>query len=316
MKAHKSPFAAPLVDTDQDTFHRFCHLCRQRQDNLLLMKQLVQMIRDVQRHRGMSMALLGGNNAFRDPFDVLQRQLERRLSFLQSFANQTDALNDRDRSNLQNAWVSISRDWQQDAVIDNYELHCHLIEQLLGMLAALGRQLEHPLNNLLDNHSERVLSNVDGAGYPKRFRQLEVIHFSSRQMPAVVEQLGRIRALSTYAAAVGACDHPHDSKLRYVIQCTRINNEKLHYQGKRLESLLEQDSRLLAPLKSYELKLVFLLNLVEQDILGGGAITADSSRLFNLASDIIEVYFRVIDDGLQLLDAWHLEDIDYWLAGA
>jgi len=310
MNAHNTPFTAPFSTTDSATLAQFCTLCRQRQDSLLLMKQLVQMIREVQRHRGMSMALLGGNTQFREDFERLQAQVERRLLFLQAFAGQTrDLLSQRDQENLHSAWITIRHDWQEDSVIDNYELHCHLIEQLLGMLAALGKQLEESLGGLMENTS-------DSPGYPKRFRHLEVLHFTTRQMPAVVEQLGRIRALATYAAAVGHCDTHHSGKLRYVIQCTRVNNEKLRHQTKRLEALLERDTLLLNPLKSYEIKLVFLLNMVEQDVLDSRKITADSSRLFSVATDIIEVYFKVIDDGIQLLDAWHQQDVEHWLADA
>jgi hypothetical protein len=309
MNAHNSPFSAPLSTTDSATLALFCTLCRQRQDSLLLMKQLVQMIREVQKHRGMSMALLGGNTQFRDDFERLQAQLERRLLFLEAFSNQTkDLLSQRDQENLHSAWITIRHDWQEDSVIDNYELHCHLIEQLLGMLAALGKQLEESLGGLMENSN-----TPDSPGYPRRFRHLEVLHFTTRQMPAVVEQLGRIRALSTYAAAVGHCDPHHSGKLRYVIQCTRVNNEKLRHQTKRLESLLEKNTLLLNPLKSYEIKLVFLLNMVEQDVLDSRKITADSSRLFNVATDIIEVYFKVIDDGIHLLDSWHQQDVENWL---
>src|SRR5690606_37684116 len=120
------------------------------------------------------------------------------------------------------------RDWQQDAVVDNYELHCHLIEQLLSMVAALGKQLELPTSHALYNVSPNVRVNytepgssdtsyarAESGAYPNRFKYLEVLHFSTRLMPAVAEQIGRIRALSTYASALGYCDKDVTSKLRY-----------------------------------------------------------------------------------------------------
>jgi hypothetical protein len=314
MIAHKNLFPAPSASTDTEVFVHFCELYRQRQDALNLIKQLVQMIKAVQRHRGMSMALLGGNTLFRDEFERLQHQLERRLMSLQTFAAHTDnLLSEREQENLHSAWVTISRDWQHDSVIDNYELHCHLIEQLLGMLASLAKQLEQPVSNLVNNHSDVAVVNVDGGAYPNRFRHLEILHFSMRLMPSVVEQIGRIRALSTYAAAMGHCDSHHDGKLRYVIQCTRVNNEKLRHQAKRLEGILESDIGLLSQLKSYEIKLMFLLNMVESDVLNNGKITTDSNRLFSVATDIIDVYLKVIEDGIQLVIRWNEEDIETWL---
>ncbi len=315
MTAHTAISAAPSAGTDDTEFREFSRLHRQRQDILQLARQLLQMIKAAQRHRGMSMALLGGNTQFREEFERLQQELERRLLTLQSLVSLTgQLLSKRDQENLHNAWVTIRHDWQQDPVIDNYELHCHLIEQLLNMLVSLSRQLEQPVSSLVSATAGNQ-RDAGGKGYPNRFKYLEVLHFSTRQMPAVVEQIGRIRALASYAAALGHCDNHHDTKLRYVIQCTRVNNEKLHHQTRRLETILEGDVGLLRQLKSYELKLMFLLNMVEMDILGEGEVTADSNRIFGVATDIIDTYLKVVEDGIALVSDWHQLDLELWLRG-
>src|SRR5690606_35238170 len=241
----------------------------------------------VQRHRGISMALLGGNKLFYERFIQLQQQIERRLTMLQVFvANTGELLSAREQQNLHSAWVSISRNWQKDSVIDNYALHCHLIEQLLSLLATLSKQLEISLPALVsapafgsDGEGEPLTPDrkLTRATFPNRSRYLEVLHFSTRLMPEVVEQVGRIRALSTYAAAIGHCDNHHDGKLRYVIQCAKINNEKLRHQTQRLQALLNGEIAGLGQLKSYEIKLMFLLDMIEQDVLGKNRITADSN---------------------------------------
>lgn len=314
MIAHTGHSPAPSVSTKTETSVQFCLLYRQRQDALNLIKQLIQMIKTVQRHRGMSMALLGGNTLFRAEFGHLQQQLERRLMSLQTFAAHTDKLlSARDQQNLRSAWVTISHDWQQDSVIDNYELHCHLLAQLLGMLATLAKQLEQPVSKLIDAHFQSNSVGGDNAAYPNRFQYLEVLHFSTRLMPDVVEQIGRIRALSTYAAAIGHCDSHHDNKLRYVIQCTRVNNEKLRHQAKRMETLGDGKIGLPGQLKSYEIKLLFLLDMVEQDVLNHTTITTDSNRLFHLATDIIDFYLTLTEDGIVLINRWHEQDLENWL---
>ena len=295
---------------NSDIFERYYGLYRRRQDALNLIRQLNRTIKTAQRHRGMSMGTLGGNDMFRDDLNQLQTELGRRVLLLQAMTRANNGLlSERDRENLQNAWITISRDWQEDSVIDNYELHCHLIEQSLAMLASLSRELEQPIHEALGEASADSDINV----YPSRFKHLEVLHFTTRLLPAVVEQIGRIRALGTYAAAAGFLDDHHDSKLRYVIQCTRVNNEKLRHQIKRLESILEQDIGLLSQLKSYELKLMFLLNMVETDILHEGAMNSDSTRIYNLATDIIDVYLSIVDNGIDLINQWHDADMDQWL---
>ncbi len=313
MNGHQSSQHAPSASNPKSgVFAHFYALYRERQDALSLIRQINRTIRAAQRHRGISMGLLGGNTLFREEFERLQQELERRILALKVQAATSGLLSERDQENLDSAWLTVSRDWQEDPVIDNYELHCHLIEQLLAMLASLSRQLEQPITELL---GETDSISEQSSAYPSRFKHLEVLHFTTRLLPAVVEQIGRIRALGTYAAAAGYVDAHHDGKLRYVIQCTRVNNEKLRHQIKRLEGILDQDIGLLSQLKSYELKLMFLLNMVETDILHEGAIHADSNRIYNLATDIIDVYLSIVDNGMALIDQWHDADMEHWLAG-
>ncbi|WP_339897537.1 hypothetical protein [uncultured Gilvimarinus sp.] len=312
MNGQTSAHTAPQTSTEPAAFAAFYDFYRRRQDALNLIRQLNRTIKAAQRHRGMSMGMLGGNELFQEEFYQLEHQLERRILALLALAQASEGLlTERDQQNLNSAWVTISRDWQEDSVIDNYELHCHLIEQSLAMLAGLSRQMEQPCAEALGEPQ----SNNESASYPSRFKHLEVLHFTTRLLPAVVEQIGRIRALGTYSAAAGFVDAHHDSKLRYVIQCTRVNNEKLRHQIKRLEGILEQDIGLLSQLKSYELKLMFLLNMVETDILHEGAQNADSNRIYNLATDIIDVYLSIVDNGVDLISQWHDADMDQWLVG-
>ncbi len=310
---HPTSATAPVA-TSLSTIQRFTELFHQRLDALNLIKQLNHMVKAVQRHRGMSMGLLGGNAIFREELTRLQHQIAERLQLFSAFAGRAHhSLPQRDQEKLHSAWLTISHDWQEDSVIDNYELHCHLIEQLLALLASLAKQLEQPIAALLAANNEPTQIYATGAVYPNRFKQLEVLHFSTRLMPAVAEQIGRIRALATYTSALGYCDADYGSKLRYVIQCTRVNNEKLRNQSKRMESILEKDSPLLSQLKSYEIKLTFLLNMVEQDVLKEGNITADSNRLFELATDIIDMYLNSVDEGTALIERWHNDEIENWL---
>lgn len=275
-----------------------CELYFQRLDALSLVQQLVQILKAVQKHRGMSMGSLGGSPAFQADIQKLQQQLERHFQMLGVFSLRSGKLiSPQQQENLSSAWVTISQDWHEDSVILNYELHCHLIEQLLTMIAGLGKQLETPLTPPPSASDE----------FPsQRFNYLEMLHFSTRLMPEVAEQIGRIRALATYVSASHLCDQDFRTKLGYLIQCTRVNNEKLRHHIKRAENKPDTELVLLGQLKSYEVKLAFLLSMVEDDILGD-KVQADSRRLFDLATDIIDLYLRAVIEGTQILQKW-LED--------
>src|SRR5690606_36613154 len=142
----------------------------------------------------------------------------------------------------------------------------------------------------------------------QRFNYLEMLHFSTRLMPEVAEQIGRIRALATYVSASHVCDQDFRTKLSYLIQCTRVNNEKLRHHIKRVENKPDSELLLLGQLKSYEVKLAFLLSMVENDVLGD-KIQADSRRIFDLATDIIDLYLRAVIEGTQILQKWLEADI-------
>lgn len=304
---------APNPGVSFAEFESFCAAYRQRQDALSLIKQLNQMTKAVQRHRGMSMALLAGSNLFRGDFDVLQRQVERRLASLEVFAAQTGLLSPRDKENLHNAWHTIRADWQGDDVIDNFELHSHFIEQLQAMIAGLAKMLERPVSAEVAAANGLELPGEDAAAYPKMFKQIELLNFAARQMTAMVEHVARIRGLSTYAAAKGLCDYHHDRKLRYAISCARTSNEKLRHQAERLESHLGGALTSLSMIKTYELKLMFLLNTVETDVLSGMTISSNSHNLFKLATEIIDVYLKVVDEAMDLIARWSEEDLEGWL---
>lgn len=306
--------SAPSLGVNFKEFESFCTAFRQRQDALSLIKQLNQMAKAVQRHRGMSMALLAGSDLFAGDFAVLQKQVERRLASLEVFAAQTGGLlGDREKENLHSAWQTISADWQDDDVIDNFELHSHFIEQLQAMIMSLAKRLERPVSVAIAEANNLDLPQEESTSYPKMFKQIELLHFATRQAPEMVEQVARIRGLATYAAAKGECDYHHDRKLRYVISCARASNEKLRHQAERLESILEGKLPSLSLIKTYELKLMFLLNTVEMDILSGTTISTNSHQLFKLATEIIDIYLKVVDEAMDLITRWHEQDMETWL---
>ena len=302
---------APKSNTSElDGSRQLSQNYRASQDALTLSKQLVQMIRAIQRHRGMSMAILGGNHDFQEPVAHLQRQLKNRLLGLRAFSEGTGLLTKETLDELNRAWVTISHNWQEDSVLDNYELHCHLLEQLLALLGSLSRRLEAPLQPGGPVDSSPMASSPDNNVRPTRLQVLELLHFSTRLLPSVVEQIGRIRALSSYAAARGRCGSQEEAKLRYVIHNTRVNNEKLRHQLIRLDSILPNDLCETGSLKRYELKVAFLLSMVEQDLLEARPMSADSNRLFAIATDIIDVYLQVAQNGLTRLAQWLEKDLE------
>ncbi|SMF54793.1 hypothetical protein SAMN02745866_03494 [Alteromonadaceae bacterium Bs31] len=304
------------VSCDMDTlqivesggqFEDICSVFRAREDVLSLVNQINQLIKAVQKHRGVSMGLLGGDNSFVHGFQSLQVQLERRLATLEVFARRTGGLlSEREKENLHLAWHTIRQNWQDDELSDNFELHSHFIEQLKSMLVSLAKQLEKPFVQELAERAEGSVS------YPKLFKQIELLQFVAKQLPDMIEHIAKVRGLAVYAASAGSVDFYNDRKLRFLLQTAREQSDKLRHQAERINELLDDEIPSFLELKNLELKLLFLLNTVEQDVLSGVTITTSSQQFFSLATEIIDVYWKVVNDGLSVLRRWHEEDLEDW----
>jgi len=197
---------------------------------------------------------------------------------------------------------------------DNFELHSHFIDQLRHMLASLARQLEQPLApELVDISSQQ---SDAGIAHPKMFKQMELLNFVARQLPDMIEQIAKVRGLSVYAASIGSVDFYNDRKLRYLLTYAREQSYKLRHQAERISGFLGGDLVSFSELKNLELKLLYLLNTVDQDVLSGTEISTSSQQFFKLATEIVDVYWAVVNDGLTLLRRWHEDDMELWLKTA
>ena len=296
----------------------YLNLCddfTRRDQTLNLISQLNQLIKGVQKHRGITMAVLGGSGGFRTEFQQLQHQVDRRVATLQAFiAHSGNLISPREEEALQMDWQTIRQDWQDDKLSDNFELHSHFIEQLRNIVFRLARELGRPLAGTLPAEQEHQPSLDDPlAAYPQLFKQIELLNFAAKEVPEMIEYLAKVRGLSTFIAASGNVDYHNDRKLRFVLQCVKQQHEKLRHQAERLQDILGGSIVSLPDIKTAELKLIYLLEVVEKDVLGGGTIKTNSHQLFKIATTLIDVYWAVTNEGLSLLRQWHQDMLEDWL---
>ncbi len=293
----------PFEDTRP--FDKACEEYRVRNDVLSLIFQINQLIKAVQKHRGITMGLIGGSAGFREEFTRLQLQIDRRISTFQAFIKRTEGLiSGQQELSVVFSWQTIRQDWQDDKLSDNFELHSHLIEQLQNLVYGLAKLLEQPFEGV---------GTADSIAYPQVFKQIELLNFVARELPEMVEHLAKVRGLSTFIAASGELEYHHDRKLRYVLQCAKQQNERLRHQSDRLRELLEGAIVSLPEIKAVELKLIYLLEIVENDVLGGGTIKTNSHQLFKLATELIDVYWAIVNEGLAVIRSWNEELLEAWL---
>ncbi len=295
-----------------DRSYEVCALYQVRELAINLVHQINHLVKDVQSHRGISMGLLAGNRALEGDLNGLQGQIARRLATIDAFASMTDGLfNRRDRESIQFAWDTIRDNWEDDKLSENFELHSYFIEQLFHTSSVVAKSIEVPMLESLD---ERVGGDAFSVGeYSRHTKQVELLHFSCSVLPAMIESIAKIRGLASFSAAVGGAEYEHDRKLRFLLQCAREQNETIHQRAQRLHEVLKGEFNAKYVIGELETKFVHLIELVDKDILSGKTIHSSSSQLFDLATNIIDRYWGIVDDGLGMLRKWHKDDLEVWI---
>ncbi len=289
--------------------------CR-RELTLSLISQLNHIIKAVARHRGISMGLLAGNKVFERDFQQLQLQLQKRIHVFESFSHKSGGLiGEKDLANLQMSWQTIRDGWQDDRVIDNFELHSHFVEQLISLVLALAKTLESPLASSLPSFASATDGDAenDDCEYPKSAKKIEVLNFACSQLPVMIEFMAKIRGLSTYCAAMGEADESLARKLRFFIDCARERNGKIRHCSERLNDISGDWFHSLRLINELETKFVYLFSLIENAILSESRAKASASQLFDLATAIIDAYWKIVEEGLYVVRMTHSEELDDWI---
>ena len=294
------------ADRSADEFRDVAESFSAREDAILLIRQLNRLIKAVQRHRGISIGLLAGNKGYQKEFQRLQTQLERRLATLEVFASANDLLSVQEKQNLANAWVTIRSDWEGDRVNDNFELHSHLIQQLLSMIDTLALNLKRPFLRTLERGSGE-------ADLIEERNKSEVLDFTCSALPRLIEDVARIRGATSYMVAVGDAHELDEAKIRFWIGSVRGYCQAVSEQAAQLDIFGDSSPFKRISMKQTELMLTKVLDVVDSVAFLGHASLAGSTNIFDLATDVIERYWAAVNRGLDILQHGHIESLDAWL---
>lgn len=312
------PVLTDREDTDEqkEVQSHLCAIFSRRELTLSLISQLHHIVKAVQRHRGISMGLLAGNKVFEKEFQQLQKQLHKRIDVFEAFAAQSqNVIPTRDLENIKFAWQTICHGWQDDRLNDNFELHSHCIEQILVLTQALASTIESPLASGLPKAvaEGELQAGNDDADYPKNMKKIEILDFVCTQLPQMIEFMAKIRGVSTYCAALGDTDANLGRKLAYFIDCARSRNEKIRHCSSRLDTLSQGRFHSLGAINELETKFVYLLSLVQSSVLSEPRERASASQLFELATSIIDAYWRIVEEGLYVVRLIHTDELEDWM---
>lgn len=260
-----------------------------------LVKSLFEQVRVVQQHRAATNAALAGNPFFESKTRVLAREVNSRFKELERQQQEClEVIDSRQWEDICNAWQTVHLQWRQDEIIENFELHSHLVKQLLSYISVLGNKVE----DLIETGSQHQALN----------------HYVLNDVPSFIELLGQIRALGTSTAVVGVMDDACEMRLRFLMGQLQKQQIKVKQQAQHLsQEALNITSSLIDALLC-EPKLERLSGIVMHDLLSGREIVTSADEIFTLSTQIIDAHYNVMNEGLRLLRLSMDKRMEAWVS--
>ncbi|MDX1696261.1 MAG: hypothetical protein R3208_21025 [Ketobacteraceae bacterium] len=280
LTAHEPEDKPPLIMENAHDSVLGVHQARKlAADTLTLVRSMLALVACIQRHRGATMALLGGDDRFAERMPHLQKEIALRIDLLML---EPDPVVDRnDKDNILSAWKTIAHNWQDDAVLENFEYHSHLIEYLLRMVRARGELYLESLNRLGSLITD-----------PEMLRNLGVLKFiACNNVPDCFELLAKLRGLATHAAASHQCDAMTQGRIEFLLkELARLTGV---FDGKVRELTVRLQEKLVPgnTLAQAKVKRDYLVELMSNDIVEGKAITLDSEMVYRVTTEVIDTYY-------------------------
>jgi hypothetical protein len=290
---------------------RYLHHLR----SITVIRQLISLITAAQQHRGAKLGLLEGDKYFSDQVNSLQHEIDNRITTLQ-LLNQELAMPipAQDIDTLIHEWESV-RDWSGSKVLENFNLHSNFIEQQMKLMWHVTEKTNSFL--LAATPSQ----DTPDKGPPRQDELLAgdtlLVQFILLETPELMEILARIRGLATHAGIIGVCDSEHNSWLDYLLKQLNLKKERFRVLSKSLQRYALHDVPALIDLQIQDVRIVQLIQLVENNILRQSKINVDSHHIFTMVTHIINSQMEVVKQGLDFiqnkihrqLDGWHYDGV-------
>ena len=241
-------------------------------------RSLLALVGHFQQHRGMSSALLSGDQGFRARLDGKGREIEGLIPSLREVAREESArahpcLTLNDLSLFQYNWGQLREKLAGLSVEQSIAQHSFLIDQLLQWLAALG---ESRVELLLVDRCARGL----------------VRNYASR-LPGLTECLGQARALGTSVAARRGCSAVARVRLMFLVA--------------RAEALLNQANEVGGrggKAEKAAIAVQQMARVIRTRMLLSSGISVAAQEYFDIATAAVDSVFAWIDEsGAELMQA-------------
>lgn len=226
---------------------------------------LLTMMKTIQQHRGVSSGILGGKPQQNRKLQELSNLVDQHVKILSSTMTKEYL---QQWNTIIPQWRDIQSNCLNTDVLINFENYCDVLEDIQALILDVT---DHSGLTSSANSDEQILAGEIFA------------HF-----PALIEDLGQLRALSTHAAASRDCITAFRLHLQFLMdQLSQHKNYLSQKDSHRYQALIN--------------KVNDLTTLVKQEILNTESISIDPEKLFQHITKVMDKCFSSIDQGVQKL---------------
>lgn len=299
-KKEKSPEGCTLAQKLFDM-----HTLRIAQQDLLVTN--LSLGRFIQRHRGATLALLGGDDSFRSQVQALQKQTTIQFDYLQCLNTATgQPLPESDYQQLTLSWLTIIKDWENDDIHHSFEFHSHLIELILRISRQLSEAVLRTPELLIKN--EALKSRIENSYLLplSNLSQTCVI-----ELYELVEYLARIRGLGTHMAVIGNNNPDMGKRVSFWLQEFRYRKERFDQNIQLIANHYLPCLPGLKVLPNLNMKLNYFTSLLGHEMTSERTFQVPSHKLFLMGTEIIDGYLAVMDQANAVIrdQLYHMNQI-------
>lgn len=277
-------------------------LAKKELEGVTLLTQIRPLVEDVAKHRGMTHALLSGDNSFALRVEKQKNLINEHFDQLSQYNELIENLNLSDEiQEIKTLWTDIKSEKLQQQL--SFQLHTELIDKVLGI-------------NLLVADNSRLTLDPEIETY---YLMDAVVN----RLPLLVENLGQVRGKATGVAANGEASTEEAFAISSSLQKVKAAQKGfLHGLGQirsanhpSVDQLIYKADRLMPELNNY-------LEFVNKEILVAAAvgwIDAHPATIFDSGTKIITESFEIYDGSLATLNELlqqRIEDSQYKLVAA
>ncbi len=245
------------------------HRLKQRYAGLQTLKQLKNLIVSLQKHRGLSSAMLNGD---KQQAKALQQQQQDIKDYSQQLANEAFVSAQSRWDSFVQHWAKLQHSWKDNNLENNIAQHSLMIKNLLFLS-----------QDLAEYYSLSSLS--------KQYKNIDFLWY---ELLETAESIGQVRALGSGLAAA-----QHSTSVE------RIRLAFLHNKIGQIDaqSLNHFAHSFILETPAYQGLLEELLITIEQELINKPQPTIPVNEYFQQATKVLEGLYQLFDAGIAHLEA-------------